>query len=99
MSYLDLLKHNAHQLFVAVDQVANVLVTFFTSPAWADETLSSRAWRAWRDGKVMGRIWRPIIDALFFWQKVRVDSTGHCHHAYLNERDRLHAPPETRSPK
>ena len=97
MSYWKTLKHNAVQLFLAVDQLANVLVTLLTSPAWADETLSSRAYRAHRDGKVMGRVWLPIIDALFFWQRIDPPATGHCHQAYLRERMRVGLPPEMRT--
>jgi hypothetical protein len=92
-----MIRHNLVQLFIAVDQVANVLVTLFTSKAWADETLSSRAYRAHRDGKIMGRIWLPIIDALFFWQTIHPPATGHCHQAYLSERARLQSPPEMRT--
>jgi len=61
-------------LFVAIDQLLNVML--FGSP---DETLSSRAYRADRDGKVFGKLFRPCIDALFFWQ------AQHCYQAYLSE--------------
>jgi hypothetical protein len=92
-----MLKHNLIQLFIAVDQVFNVLCTLFTSKAWADETLSSRAWRADQKGRVMGRFWRPVIDALFFWQEIEPSATGHCHQAYLRERSRANLPPEMRT--
>lgn len=70
MSYL-------HALFVAVDQLLNTVL--LGSP---DETLSSRAYRADRDGKIFGRIFRPAIDALFFWQ------ANHCYAAYVAEVQR-----------
>ena len=89
-------KHWLLQLFIAVDQLLNVLVTPFASGAWADETLSSRAYRMWRADKPWGRIWMPIIDALFFWQTVRPDAIGHCHQAYLREKERYNFPPEMR---
>lgn len=92
------IRHNLVQLFIAVDQVANVLCTLLTSPAWSDETLSSRAWRAERKGRVMGRIWRPLIDVLFLWQRIDPPATGHCHQAYIRERDRIGLPPEMREP-
>lgn len=91
------LKHNAVQLFIAVDQLLNVLLTMLTSKAWADETLSSRAWRAETRGLWFGRISRPVIDLLFAWQTIRPDATGHCHQAYLRERERAGLPPEFRS--
>ena len=44
-------KHWFLQLFIACDQLANVLITPLQSSAWADESMSSRCYRAWRDGK------------------------------------------------
>lgn len=68
-------------LGLALDQLANVLL--FGSP---DETLSSRAYRADRDNKWFGRIFRPLIDLLFFWQD------QHCHAAYKAELTRRQYP-------
>lgn len=48
------MKHWFHQLFIAVYQLLNVLVTPLQRGAWADETLSSRACRMDRDGKPCG---------------------------------------------
>ena len=84
------------QLFIALDQLANVLVTPFGAGVWADETLSCRAYRMWRDRKPWGRIWMPVIDLLFRWQPLRSDAIGHCHQAYLRERERYNSPPELR---
>lgn len=92
------MKHWLTQLFIAVDQLLNVLITPFSSGAWADETLSCRAYRMWRDGKPWGRIWMPVIDFLFKWQKLRPEALGHCHNAYLKERERYNSPPELRTP-
>ena len=64
-------------VFVAIDQLLNALLF-----GYADETLSSRAYRADRDGKVFGRIFRPFIDTLFFWQP------RHCFQSYLAEVSR-----------
>jgi len=80
------------QLFIAVDQLINVLVTPLSAGAWADETLSSRAYRMWAKGRPWGRFWMPIIDWLFAWQ-----GPWHCKSAFEKERARLQAPPETRS--
>lgn len=65
------------QVLIAIDQLLNTLLLGF-----ADETLSSRAYRADRDGKVFGRIFRPVIDTMFFWQK------RHCYQSYLSEVQR-----------
>lgn len=69
--------------------------TWLHGGAWADETLSSRAYRAHRDGKFFGWTMR-VIDLLFVWQTIRIDAIGHCHNAYLNEADRTGCPPELR---
>jgi len=88
-------RHWFVQLFIAVDQLLNVLATPLHGSAWADETLSSRAYRAHRDGKFFGWTMR-VIDLLFVWQTIRIDAIGHCHNAYLNEFERLGCPPEMR---
>ncbi len=61
-------------IFIAVDQLLNALL--LGAP---DESLSSRAYRADRDGKAFGRFFRPLIDTIFFWQQ------RHCYQAYLAE--------------
>ncbi len=96
-TWLSTLKHNAVQLFIAVDQLLNVLLTLLSSKAWADETLSSRAWRADTRGLLLGRLFRPVIDLLFSWQHIDLPATGHCHQAYLRERARAGLPPEFRT--
>lgn len=78
------------QLGIAVDQVLNVLITPFHGGAWADETLSARAYRMDQDGKPWGRILRPLIDMLFFWQD------QHCRTAYRYDIQRRMIPPEDR---
>lgn len=83
--------HWAQQLFIACDQLLNVLITPFQSSAWADESMSSRCYRAHRDGKIAGRMFMPIIDFLFIWQVKE-----HCRMAYLKECARYNSPPEMR---
>ncbi len=80
-----------YQNWLAIDQLANSLLG-----GYADETLSSRSYRMWAKGKPIGKLMK-VIDLLFFWQKIRPDAIGHCHHAYLNEKDRLGLPPEFRN--
>lgn len=84
------------QLFIALDQLANVLVTPLHGGVWADETLSCRAYRMWRDGKPWGRLAMPLIDWLFGWQTLPPGAIGHCHGAYIKERQRYNSPPEMR---
>lgn len=63
------------QLAVAFDQLANALIG-----GWADETISSRAFR--QSHKTHWRIAYRVINFLFFWQK------DHCYLAYLAELKR-----------
>lgn len=71
------------QVLVAIDQVFNTLFC-----GYADETLSSRAYRAYRDGT---NKWAyKVINAIFFAQD------DHCKEAYESELNRAQLPPEFR---
>jgi hypothetical protein len=54
-----------------------------------DETLSARAYRADRDGRLWGVILRPIIDAVFM-------DSWHCFNAHEAEMRQLQLPLEYR---
>lgn len=84
------MKHWAVQVFIAIDQLLNALLR-----GWADETLSSRAWRMHVKGKPAGRYLRPLIDAVFIWQTWRLD---HCQRSYESEIRRYDSPDEMRPP-
>lgn len=82
------------QVFIAVDQLLNALIPPITGTiSWADETLSARCWRAYRDGRFWGFAKRPI-DVLFYWQEWDMN---HCKRAYEKERNRAGLPPEYRN--
>ncbi len=83
------MKHYFLQILIAFDQL---LCTFLGG--WADESLSSYAWRLKQKNKYWGKIWVPIIDWLFF---VSVKETNHCYNAYMAERKRAQLPPEFRN--
>jgi len=68
------------QILIAIDQLANAVLG-----GWADETLSSRAWREERRRLVV------VIDCIFFWED------NHCKASYISERRRLQLPPEFRT--
>lgn len=71
------------QVLIAFDQLLNAIFG-----GWADETLSSRAYRWEQSGK---RSWpRKLIDLLFWWE------CKHCLDSYVSERERRHFPPELR---
>lgn len=75
----------AFNLFIWVDQGFNVLLL-----GSADETLSSRAWRAYAKDRIFGKIMCPLIDFIFFWQ------SSHCYEAYKSEVERKQLPREFR---
>lgn len=71
---------------IAFDQLAfNTLTLGRSSP---DETLSAAAWRWERSGKLVGRVLRPLVDTLFWFDP------DHCRMAYQSELHGLHLPPE-----
>ena len=72
------------QIPIAIDQLINTICG-----GWADETISSVAWRKRQEGKGWA-ILRRVIDTLFFWQ------TNHCRSAYESEKNRRQLPPELR---
>lgn len=74
------------QVLIALDQCVNALIP----GGWADETLSSRAYRMRLKGHKYWGWTASAIDMLFFWQK------GHCEQAYLDEMGRRQSPPEQR---
>lgn len=79
------MKHpDGFQILVAIDQLVNTLLW-----GYADETLSSRAYRHAEIKK--DRRWpMVIINALFFWQD------EHCKRAYESEIERAQLPPGMR---
>lgn len=63
------------RVLIAADQLVNALIG--GNP---DETLSSAAYRAEKEGRFWG-FWRPVIDFLF-----RPFQKDHCFNAYLAEK-------------
>ena len=80
------------QVFIAADQLVNALIPpLFGTLSYADETLSARSYRAYRDGKFWGKLTMHPINLLFFWQ-----GSGHCKNAWIKEGARRNLPPEYR---
>ena len=74
------IKRRLWNVLVSIDQLFYVLVTLgYGNP---DETLSSAAYRTEKDGKLLGKFFRPIIDWLFSWKE-----ENHCHDAFNRESD------------
>lgn len=72
------------QIGIAFDQLINAILG-----GWADESISSRAWRLRHRSPYRGYRW--LIDALFF-----VHEREHCRQSYEAERQRSQLPPELR---
>jgi hypothetical protein len=87
------MKHGLLQLFIALDQLANVLTNPFSSETWADETLSSRCGRLGH--RYPYKVYEFVIDILFYCQEWRF-SMGHCVRATQKERERTQLPPSLR---
>lgn len=89
-----LLRDYGLQVFIAVDQLANALIPPLDGTvSYADETLSARCYRAYRDRKLLGRIFMPPIDFVFgLWQ-----GPNHCKNAYVKEFERKNYPEEYRA--
>lgn len=69
------------QTLIAADQLVNAILG-----GYADETLSSRAWRMRHK-----RSWLyKIIDVIFWWDP------NHCYESFNSERIRRQLPPELR---
>ena len=96
--------HTAHELFIAIDQLANVLIFAFNMGTYADETLSARAWRQGKPGESWQWVaFRVLIDALFVWQDAYLrlrdgewPAHRHCRRAHEAERARLGIHPQYR---
>jgi hypothetical protein len=67
--------------------------------------LSARTWRSYRDGRIAGRIFMPLFDWMFSWQRLDMSILeddgvtpirGHCRRAFWKEVQRRNEPPEYR---
>ncbi len=71
------MKQRILNILIAIDQLIYVLVTF----GWGhpDETMSAAAWRMEQKGKIAGKLFRPLIDTLFWFDK------DHCRTSHESE--------------
>lgn len=84
------LKHGVIQLFVALDQLLNVLTNLFSLETWADETLSSRCGRLGH--RYPYKFWRVVIDAICR----PFQGPNHCVNAFKKEQTGYQLPPAAR---
>ncbi|WP_288379844.1 hypothetical protein [uncultured Massilia sp.] len=85
------LKHWLLQLFIAFDQLANVLLAPCSMQTWADETISSRCGRMGH--RYPYKFYKVIIDAIFR----PFQGPNHCVNAYRKELTRYQFPPSMRT--
>lgn len=71
------MKQRLINILIALDQLVFALLTLGSSAP--DETISAAAWRLDRTGRWPGKLFRPLIDALFFFDPL------HCQKSYEAE--------------
>jgi hypothetical protein len=71
------IKKRILNILIAVDQLAYVIITLGNGNP--DETLSAAAWRLEKQGKIQGKILRPVIDWIFWFDPM------HCLNSYVSE--------------
>ena len=71
------MKQRALNLLIAIDQLIYVVITL----GWGhpDETMSAAAWRLEQKGRWQGKLFRPLIDKLFWFDP------DHCRTSYESE--------------
>lgn len=86
--------HGFTQMFIAVDQLLNVLFCNpFSKNTWADETISSRFGRFHGTERYKKR--RALVDWVF--EHIFRQGPNHCLNAYKKEKTRYHFHPGMRS--
>ena len=71
-------------VLIGLDQLAWVLLTLgHGSP---DETISAALWRMERKGRIAGRLLRPVVDLIFWFDK------DHCRKSFEAEATKAHLP-------
>ena len=64
---------------IALDHLALAIITL--GHCKRGETISAAAWALEQDGKLQGRIFRPVIDWLFTWVE-----RDHCYVSWMSEK-------------
>lgn len=72
------MKRRLLNFLIAVDQLIYVIITLGNGDP--DETISAAAWRLEQAGRWQGKLFRPIIDTILWFDK------EHCRKAYLAEK-------------
>lgn len=78
------IKRRLLNFLICLDQLAWNLVTLGHSAP--DETISAGCYRMEQQGKIQGKIFRPVIDFVF----AKLDK-DHCLNSYMSEVKRAHS--------
>jgi hypothetical protein len=70
---------------IAIDHLVLVVITL--GNCYRGETISASAWRQEQAGRLQGRIFRPLIDALFYFIE-----KDHCSQSWLAEKHMYRRP-------
>ena len=81
------MKQRLLNFLIALDQLAYVLLTL--GAGHPDETLSAAAWRTEQKNRLLGIVFRPVIDLIFL--PIERD---HCRKAYEAEKRGAQLPKE-----
>lgn len=81
------LTQRAFNIAVSIDQTVYVLITLGNGSP--DESLSAAAYRTEQKGRILGKIFRPVIDCIF-----SPFETEHCRKAYESELNKKQLPIE-----
>lgn len=76
------MKQRILNILIALDQLLWTLITL--GKGKPDETISAALWRLELQGKIAGKLFRPVVDTLFWFDK------NHCQQSYLSEINREH---------
>ena len=85
------MKSRILNLLISLDQFAFSIITLGKAPP--DETMSAAAYRLEQEGKWQGKLFRPAIDKLFFFDKF------HCRSSFESEINSKHLAEVYRSNK
>ena len=80
------MKERALNILIALDQFIWVLFTF--GKGYPDETISAAIFRMEQENKLAGKLLRPLIDSIFFFD------INHCRNSYASEISRRQLPEE-----
>lgn len=79
------IKHRIFNILLSLDQAGFCLITLGAS--YPDEAPSAAAWRLEQEGRLSGKIFRPLIDLIFRNLPFGLAETDHCRKAFNSEKE------------